>query len=306
MFHLMAVHGADIGEISYETDRMRFIGRGNTVADPQAMNGPAALSGSEGSVLDPIVAIRYRITLDPEESATINIVSGIGETRDVCLGLVGKYQDRRLADRVFDLAWTHSQVVLRQLNATEADAQLYGRLASSVIYANSSLRADPSLLIKNRRGQSGLWGYSISGDLPIVLLQIGDPANIDLVRQLVQAHAYWRLKGLAVDLVIWNEDHAGYRQLLHEQIMGLIAAGIEANVTDRPGGIFVRPADQISNEDRILLQTVARAILTDSRGALADQINRRGLAEVHSPAPHADPNPPRRTPGRPPRCLATI
>jgi cyclic beta-1,2-glucan synthetase len=283
MFHLMAVHGADIGEISYETDRLRFIGRGNTVAHPQAMSGSAALSGSQGSVLNPIVAIRYRITLDPEESAMINIVSGIGDTRDVCLGLVEKYQDRRLADRVFELAWTHSQVVLRQINATEADAQLYGHLASSVIYANSSLRADPSDLIKNRRGQSGLWGYSISGDLPIVLLQIADPANIDLVRQLVQAHAYWRLKGLAVDLVIWNEDHAGYRQLLHEQIMGLIAAGIEANVTDRPGGIFVRPADQISNEDRILVQTVARAILTDSRGALADQMGRRGPVEVLIP-----------------------
>ena len=283
MFHLMAVHGADIGEISYETDRMRFIGRGSTVADPQAMSGSAALSGSQGSVLDPIVAIRYRITLDPEESATINIVSGIGETRDGCLGLVEKYQDRRLADRVFDLAWTHSQVLLRQLNATEADAQLYGRLGSSVVYGNSSLRADPSVLIKNRRGQSGLWGYSISGDLPIVLLQIGDPANIYLVRQLVQAHAYWRLKGLAVDLVIWNEDHAGYRQLLHDQIMGLIAAGIEANVTDRPGGIFVRPGDQISNEDRILLQSVARAIITDSRGALEDQINRRGPVEVLVP-----------------------
>ncbi len=283
MFHLMAVHGADIGEISYETDRMQFIGRGNTVAAPQAMSDSAALSGSQGSVLDPIVAIRYRITLDPEESATIDMVSGIGETRDVCLGLVEKYQDRRLADRVFDLAWTHSQVVLRQLNATEADAQLYGRLASSVIYANSSLRADPGVLIKNRRGQSGLWGYAISGDLPIVLLQIGDPANIDLVRQLVQAHAYWRSKGLAVDLVIWNEDHAGYRQLLQEQIMGLIAAGVEAHVMDRPGGIFVRPAEQISNEDRILLQSVARAIITDRRGTLAEQITRRGQVEVTVP-----------------------
>jgi cellobiose phosphorylase len=283
MFHLLAVHGAEIGEISYETDRLRFIGRGNTTANPQAMSGAAALSSSEGSVLDPIVAIRYRITLDPEETATINIVSGIGDTRDVCLGLIGKYRDRRLADRVFDLAWSHSQVFLRQLNATEGDAQLYGRLASSVIYANSSLRADPGLLIQNRRGQSGLWGYSISGDLPIVLLRIGDPANIELVRQLVQAHAYWRLKGLAVDLVIWNEDHVGYRQLLNEQIMGLIAAGLEANVTDRPGGIFVRPADQISNEDRILFQTVARAILADSRGTLADQINRRGLGDVTVP-----------------------
>ncbi len=152
-----------------------------------------------------------------------------------------------------------------------------------MIYANASLRADASVLIKNHRGQSGLWGYAISGDLPILLLRIEDPANIDLVRQLIQAHTYWRLKGLAVDLVIWNEDHAGYRQQLQEQIMGLIAAGVGAQVTDQPGGIFVRPADQISSEERILLQTVARAIVTDSRGMLADQINRRNLGEITVP-----------------------
>ena len=278
MFHLMAVHGAENGEVfSYETDRLRFIGRGKTIADPLALSSAETLSGGEGPVLDPIVAIRYRITLDPEKSATIHIVTGIGETRDLCMGLVEKYQDRYLADRVFDLAWTHSQVLLRQINATEADAQLYAGLAGSVIYANPSLRAEPDVISRNIRGQSGLWGYSISGDLPIVLLQIADPANIDLVRQLVQAHAYWRLKGLAVDLVIWNEDHAGYRQLLQEQIMGLIAAGVETNVPERPGGLFVRPADQISAEDRILLQSVARAIITDGFGTLADQINRRSI-----------------------------
>ncbi|MGI9102583.1 MAG: GH36-type glycosyl hydrolase domain-containing protein [Terriglobales bacterium] len=276
MFHLMAVHGADVGEVSYETDRMQFIGRGNTIADPQAMHGSAPLSGGEGSVLDPVVAVRHQVTLGPGETATINIVTGMADTRDVCLGLVDRYQDRHLADRVFDLAWTHSDVFLRQLNATEADAQLYARLASSILYPNSSLRADPSVLLKNRRGQSGLWGYSISGDLPIVLLQIGDPDKIDLVRQLVQAHAYWRLKGLAVDLVIWNEDHAGYRQVLHEQILGLIAAGIETIPPGRPGAIFVRFADQMSAEDRILLQTVARITISDSQGSLADQVNRRG------------------------------
>ena len=301
MLHLMAVHGADSVDVSCETDRMRFIGRGNTVADPQAMRGPAALSGSQGSVLDPIVAIRHRIMLDPEESATIDIVSGVCETRAAALHLVGKYQDRRLADRAFDLASTHGQVVLQQLNATEADAQLYGHLAGNVIYANSSLRADASVLVKNRRGQSGLWGYSISGDLPIVLVQIADPVNIDLVRQLVQAHAYWRLKGLAVDLVIWNEDRAGYRQLLQEQIMGLIAAGIEANVSDRPGGIFLRLADQISEEDRVLLQTVARAIITDSRGTLVEQITRRSLAEVTVPLLS-----PTRTPRSEPPAIAAL
>ncbi len=273
MFHLVAVHGADAEEASYETDRLKFIGRGNTVADPQAMSDQATgnLSNSQGSVLDPIVAVRYRVTIEPEKSATVNIVTGIADNRDACMGLIEKYQDRLLADRVFNLAWTHSQVLLRQINATETEAQIYGRLASSVIYANSSMRAESGVIVSNRRGQSGLWGYSVSGDLPIVLLQIESSANIELVRQLVKAHAYWRLKGLEVDLVIWNEDHAGYRQILQEEILGIIAADLEVNVLDRPGGIFVRPADQISNEDRILFNTVARAIITDSRGTLVNQ-----------------------------------
>jgi cellobiose phosphorylase len=288
MLHLMAVHGGTAGEVSCETDRMRFIGRGNTLAAPAALTDRSdgdrgVLSGTRGSVLDPVVAVRYRITLDPGEAAVIDIATGMAETRQAAIDLAAKYQDRRLADRVFDLAWTHGQVLLRQLNATEADAQLYGRLASSVIYANAALRADPGVLVKNQRGQSGLWGHAISGDLPIVLLQIADPANIALVRQLVQAHAYWRLKGLAVDLVIWNEDHAGYRQLLHEQIMALIAEGLEANVTDRPGGIFVRSADQIAEEDRVLIQTVARIDLTDRRGTLLDQINGRRRPELKIP-----------------------
>ncbi len=283
MFHLMTAHGADIGELSYETDRLRFIGRGRSAAAPLAMSDPAALSCGEGSVLDPIVAIRCSLALDPEQMATIDMVSGIGNSRDMALSLIEKYQDRHLSDRVFDLTWTHSQVVLRQLNASEADAQLYARLASSIIYANGSLRADAAVLTTNRRGQSGLWGYGISGDLPIVLLQIGDAANIDLVRQLVQAHAYWRLKGLAVDLVIWNEDHAGYRQRLQEQIMGFIASGIAASLIDRPGGIFVRPAEQISSEDRVLVQSVARAVISDGRGTLAEQLDYHRLAEPRVP-----------------------
>ncbi len=275
LFHLVAVHGAASREDSYETDRMRFIGRTRSVESPLAMIDEGPLSGSQGSVLDPIVSIRNRIRLNAEQTVTLDIVSGIAASREAALVLIGKYRDRNLADRVFDLAWTHSWVNLRQINSNESDAQLYGRLASSILYANPALRSDSTILARNRRGQSGMWGYSISGDLPIVLVQIGDIANIELVRQLVQAHAYWRLKGLAVDLVIWNEDHAGYRQLLQEQILGLIAAGVEANLTDRPGGIFVRPTENMSVEDRTLFLTVARIIVSDTRGPLSEQVSRR-------------------------------
>jgi len=280
MFHLMAVYDAEIKNITFETDRLQFIGRGNTLVSPSAMISTKPLSGSQGSVLDPIVAIQFSIVLEPQKSVTIDMVTGVSMSRNGALNLIEKYQDKQMATRVLELAWTHSQVILRQINSSESDAQLYGRLASSIIFANSTLRAEPAILIKNRRGQYGLWGYAISGDLPIVLVKIEDPTNINIVRQMVQAHAYWRLKGLAVDLVIWNEDHAGYRQQLQEQIIGLIAAGVNPSIIDSPGGIFVRSADQISNEDRILFQTVARVIINDTRGTLADQINSSKYKEL--------------------------
>ena len=288
MLHLMTVHDARVVEVSYETDRAHFIGRGNSVQAPRALLEKGALAGGQGSVLDPVVAIRYQITLQPDQVATVDIATGMTDTREAAQHLIDKYQDRHMADRVFELAWTHSQVILRQLNASEADGQLYSRLANHVIYPNAALRAEPSVLIRNQRGQSGLWPYAISGDLPIVLLQVKDAANIELARQLVQAHAYWRLKGLVVDLVILFEDTSGYRQALHDQIMGLIASGIEAQSIDRPGGIFVRPLEQISTEDRVLLQTVARVIVGDGRGTLAEQVKRSGPPPLRMPPLLAD------------------
>jgi cyclic beta-1,2-glucan synthetase len=283
MLHLIAVVGATTGETSYETDRSKFIGRCRTTASPEAMAYAGRLSNSSGSVLDPIVAIRLEITLLPDQTVSVDHITGMAETRDSAVELIDKYRDRHLADRVFDMAWTQGQVVLRQLNASEADAQLFGRLAGSVVYANAALRANAATLKKNRRGQSGLWGHGISGDLPIVLLRIGNAENIHLVRQLVQAHAFWRLKGLAVDLVIWNESPEGYRQVLQDLIVGLVSAGTEAQIVDHPGGIFVRRPEQMSDEDRILLQTVARAILVDTEGTLAEQLERRISPDLKVP-----------------------
>jgi cyclic beta-1,2-glucan synthetase len=108
-----------------------------------------------------------------------------------------------------------------------------------------------------------------------VLLRISDQSNIELVRQLAQAHAYWRTKGLTVDLVILNEDQSGYRQVLQDQITSLIAAGTEAHPLDRPGGIFVRRGEQMAEEDKTLIQAVARVVIADTAGTLAEQVERR-------------------------------
>ncbi|WP_372985440.1 GH36-type glycosyl hydrolase domain-containing protein [Marinobacter sp.] len=278
MFHLLATPGSVADEPSCETDRARFIGRGRTAANPMVMDSedrPSALSNTQGAVLDPCVAIRSTLTLTPDESARVQIISGVAETREAALTLLEKYCDRHFVERAFEMAWFQSEEVLRHLNATEADAQKFGRLANSVIYGNALRRAAPDIIARNQLGQSGLWRFAISGDLPIVLLFIGDLNRINLVKQVVQAHAYWRMKGLAADLVIVNEGFSGYRAELQDLIMGLINAGPEAQVIDKPGGIFVRRAEELTEDERVLLQTVSRIVFSDTAETLIEQVDRR-------------------------------
>lgn len=276
LFHAVIVRGPSARPPpSFETDRARFIGRGRTAVAPTVLNKPGSLSNSAGNVLDPIVAVRRQLRLRPGESIVVDAILGIDKSRDGAASLVDKYHDHRIADRLFDVAWTHNQVLLHQLRISEAQAQLFGRLASSILYADSRCRASPSLITRNRKGQSGLWSYGISGDLPIVLLRMSDLANLDLARQLIHAYAYWRHKGLRVDLVIWAEAFSGYRQSLYDAIIGLVHGGPESLILDQSGGIFVRNIDQVPEEDQLLFQSVARVILSDRFGNLAEQIERR-------------------------------
>jgi cellobiose phosphorylase len=274
MLHLMAAEKVKDDLVSFETDRSKFIGRGRTVADPVAMTGVIELSDSEGSVLDPIVSIRCIVTIDPGETSRVNFITGMAETRARAIELIDKYHDVRMTDRVHNLAWTHNQMIMQQLNITDADINLYMRLASAIIYPCSNWRASTGVLSKNQHGQSGLWAYGISGDIPIVLLRIGDRSYIDLAHQLLRAHAYWHMMGLAVDLVIWNEDRSGYRQELQDEIMGLVSISTDTFTKERSGGVFVIHADQISEEAGVLVQAVAKAIFTDDRGNFEDQLER--------------------------------
>jgi cyclic beta-1,2-glucan synthetase len=284
MLHLLVGQDGVQGEVSCETDRARFVGRGGTLVRPAAMQKSGPLSNTAGPVLDPIISLRRTITLQPDEIAVLDFVIGAAETREQADALVEKYQHFRMADRAFDLAWTHSQVTLRQLNASEAEAQLYARLAGALIFADPARRATPGILLDNRRGQNALWTYGISGDTPLVLLRITDREKIEIVQQVVQAHSYWRAKGLTVELVILNEDVSVYRQTLQDEITSLIASGNEAQMLDKPGGIFVRRLEQIPNDDRVLLQAAARIVLDDEHGSLGEQLEQRSVLERLVPA----------------------
>lgn len=274
MFCTMAMAAGESGACTYETDRARFIGRGRSILRPAALDECGPLSGTAGAVLDPCVAIRRTVGLAPGGTARLDLIIGVSPTRDAAMAMIAKYQDHRTVDRVLEAAPPCSPSAPGRLRAGEAEARHYGQLASAVIFADRIWRAPASVLRRNRKGQSGLWRFGISGDLPIVLLRVSEADGLELVRDMLEAHAYWRRHGLPIDLVIWNEDSTGYRDVLGNQVLELVAAGADAHLVDKPGGVFVRHFDSFSEEDRVLLRAVARIVIRDADGSFVEQLER--------------------------------
>jgi len=271
--HVLASDGPVVGRMQYETDRARFLGRGRTPADAAALEPEAVLSGTTGAVLDPILSLRRRVRIAPGTSVVVAFTTAVAESREEALVLADQYHDLHGVTRLFELAWAYSQVQSRHLRLSAEEAHLFQRLAAHIIYAGSSLRV-AGALATNHQGPAALWRHGISGDLPIVMARVSQTDELVLIRQLLVAHSYWRLKGLVVDLVVLNEHPASYLEELQEQLQGLVRASDAHVLIDKPGGVFIRRASQLSEDDTLLLQAAARVVLVGGHGSLISQVDR--------------------------------
>ena len=275
--HLAVVEGETIGDVEIETDRARFLGRGNDVGNAIAAIDGRRLSNTTGTVLDPIFALRRRLRIQAGGTARIAFWTVVASSREALLDAIDKHQDTNAFERAATLAWTQAQVQLRYLDIASAEATLYQRLAGHVLYANPALRSSSDTIRRGLAGQPVLWAQGISGDKPIVLVRIDEVEDAAVVRELLRAREYWRLKGLVVDLVILNERGASYVQDLQIALETLVRTSrstTHLGTEHDRGGIFVLRSDLISAETRALLLAVARVVLLSRRGNLADQLNR--------------------------------
>jgi cyclic beta-1,2-glucan synthetase len=303
--HLAVVEGETVGETRFETDRARFIGRGRTLRTAAAVVGDTPLGNSEGAVLDPIFSLRVPLRLKPRSTARVAFWTLIADSREKILDLVDRHNNAMAFDRATTLAWTQAQVELRHLGLDADDANLYQRVANSLIYAGATLRPSRETIARGGGAASLLWQHGISGDLPIILVTISQHSDLDLIRQLLLAHEYLRIKQLSVDLVIINEESTSYAQEFQTALVGLVAANrLPPRPTAAPGrgAIFVLRVDLVSAEVRALLQYAARAVFAGHRGSLSEQLVRAGEAKIWAPPPRRPklPTRPRTQPARPP------
>ncbi len=291
--HLAVVEGESIGDLQFETDRARFLGRGREAHTAVSAIDGRPLSDTVGTVLDPIFSLRRRVRIPVGATARVAFWMMVAPTRAEVLDQADKHHDSAAFERVVTLAWTQAQVQLHHLRVGADEAHLFQRLANHVLYSDPTLRPSQDVLKRGEGGPSLLWGSGISGDLPIVMVRIDEAEDLEIVRELVRAHEYWRMKRFDVDLVILNERPPSYDQDLQTTLEALVRANRARPYSDAEGtrgNVFVLRADQVPGEARRLLQTVARAVLLSRRGTLSEQVKRLEMV-----GPAAAP-PPRRAP----------
>ena len=208
--------------IQHETDRAEFLGRTGDPNAPDALRRD--LTGSVGAVLDPIFSLRCRETLQPRDRIELDFVTIAASSHEVLMTLIAKYQRRESITRAFEMAWTRAQLEFRYLGVGPAAAHRFQELASYLLYPNARMRPAADRLLKNRLGQTVLWAYGISGDLPIAVVTVADARHLTLVRELLLAHSYWRLRGFQADLLILNQESPSYERPLQAALLRQVEA----------------------------------------------------------------------------------
>jgi cyclic beta-1,2-glucan synthetase len=271
--HVLSTEGRLTGPVEWETDRARFLGRGRGPEDALAVDG-RPLSGTTGAVLDAVASLRVRVRLAPGAFVRLAFSTGVAASRAGAVVLAERYRDATAAARAFALAFTHAQIELQHLGIGTREAQTYLALASRLIYPDPLFRASPEVLARAAGGQPALWRHGISGDLPILLLRVVEEDDLSLVREVLKAQEYWRMKGLNADLVIVNEHPTTYRDEMQDALVALLDRGPWQAWRDRRGGVFLLRADVMQEGDRLLLAACARVVLSGDQGELANQLER--------------------------------
>jgi cyclic beta-1,2-glucan synthetase len=296
--HVVDSSAAITEPVSCETDRARFVGRGRATANPVALEHDGALSGTTGAVLDPIFSLRSRLRLAAGESTSVAFTTLVATSPERVFELADRYHDSHNAQRALDLAWTRTQIELRELNITPADAAIFQQIAGRLFYGGSSMRAPEEEILRNRGAQQRLWAIGVSGDWPILLATIESVEGLPTLRQLFAAHRYWRRRGMMVDLVILNDRPASYLQELQDRIMEAMFGSSDSGAIDHPGGVFIRRRDLIDPTDLLMLRATARVhIACDGRslGRIVQTSSSATALEIGGDDSALEPRPPVRS-----------
>ena len=274
LFHMMKTDAHEFNDMEYETDRQKFLGRNNTLVTPDAIANDIRLSNNAEFSIDPIMSIRAKIDIPSGKSATVTYITGICDSADEARQISRDYGSQYSIDEAFNQFERNSDLETKYLDLTEKKINVIQDLIGPVFYPSKHYRADEKPMMANRRGQDALWQFGISGDNPIILYKIKSMAELNVARDILKAYEYMRINEINVDLVILDEEAAGYFQDVRAMLAGMLASlRVYVESSDKPS-LFIVNSSQISDEDRNLLLSSARIVFNEDTGIYFRNVER--------------------------------
>ncbi len=282
MGHMLVDEGGQAA-VRHEADRYQFIGRGHSMHNPAALSSAAYLSGGSGATLDPIFALGREIQVRAHESAKLAFLTFAGESREAIIGLAQRYRSWNVIERTFHQANIAAQAWLGKQEITTSAFKDALEILSALTYPLKEMRTAPETIAANRLGQPGLWRFGVSGDYPILLVELDDPSHIDLVREALQVHKFLRRRCYMVDVVILNLQPTNYGAELTGMLYRLVSRMKGEGWLHQRGGIYILYGDQMRPDESILLHTAARVLVRGANGSLSSQLPGYSIPVHHLP-----------------------
>jgi cellobiose phosphorylase len=266
IIHSIICNGNISGNVEFENDRKKFIGRNNTLQNPDAITGNNSLSGSTNFSGDPILSLRIKITLKGNETKSIAFLTGLSQDRDEVTRVINEISDMGRIEDLFEKFRLQCELELKYINMTSNQLNAFQDLISPIFYPSKYFRGPAQNIRRNWKNQSFLWRFGVSGDWPIMLLKIKTIEEAGILSDVLKAYEFLRINQLKIDLIILVEAKHGYLQDLTDLINDMTRSlKIYEERRDRPS-LFVIHSYQMVPAEIDLLYTVARVVFTENTG----------------------------------------
>ncbi len=265
LIHLVKSGSEFINEIEYENDRLRFIGRNNTLQAPDALKR-LSLNNSSGFSKDPIMSIRVSVLVKANEKVSVSFITGVCKDKKSAIQISGEYSDPYRIDNALEQFRRQSEMELKYLDISRAQLNAYQDLLSPIYYSNKYYRGSSDSIRKNLRNQSFLWKFGISGDFPILLLKVKSIDEISIIKDVLKAYEYYRLNFMKIDLIILDDSKSGYRGDLNDFLNDIISALKIYDESVEKKSLFIINTHQLIPAELDLLDTVASIVFTPETG----------------------------------------
>ena len=266
--------------VEYETSRIKFLGRGGSIRHAHVIDNHRTLSNTVGTTLDPIMSMRRRIHIPAGKAVSAFIITGFAKAKEQLFQLVEQYHNAMDVEDAFKKSSVFNNMRTGMSLLKGSQMRLYNSISKYILQTATFGDQRQELLAKNTLSQSDLWRFSISGDHAIVLMEIDDINKSGFAKEMLRAFEYYKVHGMVLDLVFINDvpgnDHDGLTHFIRNM------ADTERlwATHEQTGKVFILNGDELSDEERTLLRTVAR-ISFNNHERIEQQLQRLETVNQH-------------------------